>query len=98
VVQNTTFEDIRIEAVDSTLVDVQNNNLPSWRTAAGTTLIKETFFTNVAADVSKSINLHGASSSVTVTGVHFKNFTEQGKVITQSNLSTNSFVSGITFQ
>ena len=98
VVQNTTFEDIRIESVDSTLVDVQNNNLPSWRTAAGTTLIKETFFTNVAADVSKSVNLHGASSSVTVTGVHFKNFTEQGKAITQSNLSTNSFVSGITFQ
>ena len=98
VVQNTTFEDIRIEAVDSSLVDVQNNNLPSWRTAAGTTLIKETFFTNVAADASKSINLHGASSSVTVTGVHFKNFTAQGKVISQSNLTTNSFVSGITIQ
>ena len=98
VVQNTTFEDIRIEAVDSSLVDVQNNNLPTWRTAAGTTLIQETFFTNVSADVSKSINLHGASSSVTVTGVHFKNFTEQGKAISQSNLSTNSYVSGITIQ
>jgi hypothetical protein len=98
VVQNTTFEDIRIEAADSTLVDVQNNNLPSWRTAAGTTLIKETFFTNVSADVRKSINLHGASSSVTVSGIHFKNFTEQGKAISQSDLSTNSYVSGITFQ
>lgn len=97
-VQNTTFEDIRIEAVDSSLVDVQNNNLPSWRTAAGTTLIKETFFTNVASDVKSSINLHGASSTVTVTGVHFKNFTEQGKTISQSDLSSNSYVSGITFQ
>ena len=98
VVQNTTFDDIRIEAVDSSLVDVQNNNLPSWRTAAGMTLIKETFFTNVASDVSKAINLHGASSSVTVTGVHFKNFTENGKLVSQSNLSTNSYVSGITIQ
>jgi polygalacturonase len=98
VVQNTTFEDIRIEAVDSSLVDVQNNNLPTWRTAAGTTLIKETFFTNVAADVRKSINLHGASSSVTVTGIHFKNFTMQGKAVAQTDLTTNSYVSGITFQ
>ena len=72
--------------------------MPSWRTAAGTTLIKETFFTNVASDVTKSINLHGASSSVTVTGVHFKNFTENGKIISQSNLTTNSYVSGITIQ
>jgi len=98
VVQNTTFEDIRIEAVDSSLVDVQNNNLPSWRTAAGTTLIKETFFTNVASDVRKSINLHGASATVTVTGTHFKNFTIQAKAVSQSDLSTNSFVSGTTFQ
>jgi hypothetical protein len=98
VVQNTTFEDIRIEAADSSLVDVQNNNLPSWRTAAGQTVIKETFFTNVSADVRKSINLHGTSSSINVTGVHFNNFTVQGKAIGQSDLSTNAYVSGITFQ
>ncbi|HEY5959994.1 MAG TPA: glycosyl hydrolase family 28 protein, partial [Polyangiaceae bacterium] len=98
VVQNTTFQDVRIEAVDSSLVDVQNNNLPSWRTAAGMTVIKETFFTNVSADVRKSINLHGTSSSVNVIGVHFNNFTLQGKAVGQSDLSTNAFVSGITFQ
>ncbi len=98
VVQNTTFQDIRIEAADASLVDVQNNSLPSWRTAAGKTVIKETFFTNVSADVRKAINLHGASSSVNVTGVHFNNFTVQGNAISQSNLSTNSYVSGITFK
>jgi len=98
VVQNTTFEDIRIEAADSTLVDVQNNNLPSWRTAAGKTLIKETFFTDVTSDVRKSISLQGASSSVTVSGVHFQNFTEQGKAISQSDLTVNSFVSGVDFK
>ncbi|HET7545378.1 MAG TPA: glycosyl hydrolase family 28 protein [Polyangiaceae bacterium] len=98
VVQNTTFEDIRIEAADSTLVDVQNNNLPSWRTAAGKTLIKETFFTNVSSDVRKSISLQGASSSVTVTGVHFKNFTVQGSAISQSDVTQNTFVSGVDFK
>lgn len=98
VVQNTTYQDVRIEAADSSLVDVQNNSLPSWRTAAGQTVIKETFFTNVSADVRKAINLHGMSSSINITGVHFSNFKIQGTAITQSNLSTNSYVSGITFQ
>ena len=98
VVQNTTFQDVRIEAVDSSLVDVQNNSLPSWRTAAGKTVIKDTFFKNVSADVRKAINLHGMSSSVTITGVHFSSFKIQGTAISQSNLSTNSYVSGVTFE
>jgi hypothetical protein len=99
VVQNTKFQQVRIEAADSSLVDVQNNSLPSWRTAAGMTVIKETTFTDVSADVRKAIGLHGKSSSVNVTGVHFENFTVQGKAVSStSDLSTNSYVSGITFK
>jgi hypothetical protein len=97
VVQNTTYQDVRIEATDN-LVTLQNNSLPSWRTAAGQTVIKDTTFTNVSADVRKSIVLHGASASVNVTGVHFDTFTIQGKAVGQSDLSTNSYVSGVTFK
>jgi hypothetical protein len=98
VVQNTTYENIRIENAEASLVDVQNNSLPSWRTAAGQTVIKETFFTNVTAETRKAIGLHGMSSTVNINGVHFSNFKAQGAAITQSNLSTNSYVSGVTIQ
>jgi len=49
------------------------------------------------------INLHGRSSSVNVNGVHFSNFTVQGRAITSqtdadASWSINSYVSNITFQ
>lgn len=103
VVSNTTFQDIRVEAVDSMLINLALDQPPTWRTAADTGIYKDTYFTNVSSDVKKVISLHGESSSANITGVHFKNFTVLGKVIssqTDSNASwdINSFVSGITFQ
>jgi hypothetical protein len=103
VVQNTTFEDIRVEAADSMLLNIALDQPPDWRDAANTTVVKETYFTNVSSDVKKTVNLHGKSSTVNITGVHFKNFTVQGKAITSqtdsdASWSINSYVSGITFE
>jgi hypothetical protein len=103
VVQNTTFEDIRVEAADSMLINIALDQPPDWRTAANTSIVKDTYFTNVSSDVKKTINLHGKSASVNVTGVHFSNFTVQGKAITSqtdsdASWSINSFVSGIDFK
>ena len=103
VVSNTTFEDIRVEAADSMLINLALDQPPTWRTAADTGIYKDTYFTNVSSDVKKVISLHGASSSANITGVHFKSFSILGKTITSqtdSNASwdINSYVSGITFQ
>jgi polygalacturonase len=103
VVSNTTFEDIRVEAADSMLINLALDQPPTWRTAADTGIYKDTYFTNVSSDVKKVISLHGESSSANITGVHFKNLTVLGKVITSqtdSNASwdINSYVSGIAFQ
>lgn len=103
VVSNTTFEDIRVEAADSMLINLALDMPPTWRTAADTGVYKDTYFTNVSSDVNKVISMHGKSSSVDITGVHFKNFTVQGKAITSQTDSDatwdiNSFVSGITFE
>jgi len=102
VVSNATFEDVRVEAAD-TLINLALDSPPTWRTAADTGVYKDTYFTNVSSDVKKVISLHGKSSSVNITGVHFKNLTVQGKAITSqtdSNASwdINSYVSGITFE
>ncbi len=103
VVSNATFEDVRVEAADSMLINLALDSPPTWRTAADTGVYKDTYFTNVSSDVKKVISLHGESSSVNITGVHFKNLTIQGKTITSqtdSNASwdINAYVSGITFQ
>jgi polygalacturonase len=102
VVQNTKFENIRIEAADSSMIDLSLDMPPDWRDAANTSIIKDTYFTNVSSDVKKPITLHGKSSSVNVVGVHFSNLTVQGNAVTtqtdaDASWSINSFVSGITF-
>jgi len=102
-VSNTTFEDIRVEAVDSMLINLASDQPPTWRTAANTSVYKDTYFTNVSSDAKKVISLHGMSSSVNITGVHFKNFTVQGKAITSQTDSDaswdiNAYVSNITFE
>ena len=55
-IDSTVFEDIRVENT-GILISVQNNQVPSWRTAANTSIVKNTFFTNVASDVKRSITL-----------------------------------------
>jgi hypothetical protein len=76
---------------------------PTWRTAADSGSYKDVTFTNVSSDVKKVISFHGKSSTVDISGVHFENFTVQGKAITSQTDSDaswdiNQFVSGITFQ
>jgi hypothetical protein len=102
-VSNTTFEDIRVENADSMFINLASDQPPDWRDAANTSVYKDTYFTNVSADVKKVINLHGASSTVNINGVHFKNLTVQGKAITSqtdsdASWSINSFVTNITFE
>jgi len=103
VVSNTTFQDIRVEAADSMLINLALDQPPTWRTAADTGVYKDTYFTNVSSDVKSVISMHGKSSSANITGVHFKNFTVAGKTITSqtdanASWDINSYVSGITFQ
>jgi hypothetical protein len=103
VVSNTTFSNIRVEAADSMLINLALDVPPTWRTAADTGVYKDVYFTNVSSDVKKVISLHGKSSTVNITGVHFNNFTVQGKAITSqtdadASWDINQFVSGITFQ
>jgi hypothetical protein len=103
VISNTTFEDIRVEAADSMLINLALDQPPDWRDASNTSVYKDTYFTNVSSDVKKTISLHGKSSSVNISGVHFKNLTVQGKAVTSqtdsdASWSINSYVSNITFE
>ena len=71
-------------------------------TPANTSIIKDTYFTNVSSEVKMPINLHGATSTANINGVHFTNLTVQGKAVTSrtdadATWSINSFVSNITF-
>jgi len=102
VVQNTKFENIRIEAADSSIIELASDDPPSWRTAANTSVIKDTYFTNVASEVKKPIELNGRSATVNINGVHFSGVTVQGNPITSRadadvSWTVNSFVSGLTF-
>jgi Glycosyl hydrolases family 28 len=102
-ITGTTFQDIRVEAADSMLIDIEEDQAPTWRTAPNTSIAKDTYFTNVSSDVKQTIQLHGKSSSVNVNGVHFSSFTVQGKAITSqtdtdATWDINQYVSNITFQ
>lgn len=100
-VQDTVFEDIRIEQADSVLIGLVNNVVPEWRNAPNQCIIQGTRFTNISSDVSRSIDLQGKSSSYPIQGVVFENLTIQGKPITSTadaNFRINQFVSGITFK
>jgi hypothetical protein len=102
VISNTTFQNVNVEAVDSTLIDLDEDRPPTFRTAVNLATIKDVFFTNVASDVKQLVNLHGSSATVNINGVHFNNFTVQGRAVTSqtdadATWSINSFVSNITF-
>jgi hypothetical protein len=102
-VQNTRYENIRIEAADTSMIDLSSDMPPTWRTAANTSIIKDTYFINVASDVKQPITLHGKSSTVNINGVHFMNLTVQGKAVTtqtdaDASWNINSYVTGVVFQ
>jgi polygalacturonase len=103
VVEDIRFEDVRIEAADTSIAALELNDPPDWRECANTSVLRDIYFTNVSADVKKIINLHGKSASVNIDGVHFKNFTVGGQAVTSktdndASWDINSFVSNITFE
>jgi uncharacterized membrane protein len=102
-ISGTTYENIRIEAADSQLIDIEEDQAPTWRVAPNTSIAKDTYFTNVSCGVKQSIQLHGLNSTVNVNGVHFSGFTVQGNAVTSktdthASWDINSYVSNITFQ
>jgi hypothetical protein len=101
VVSNTRWENVRVEKTGS-LIDLEEDRPPSWRTVKNTATIRDAYFTNVTSDDKKVINLHGRSSSVNINGVHFSNLTVQGKPVTSrtdpdASWNINAYVSNITF-
>jgi Cellulose binding domain/Glycosyl hydrolases family 28 len=101
VISNTRWENVRVENTDS-MIDLEEDRPPSWRTVKNTSTIRDAYFTNVSSDVKKVVNLHGRSSSVNINGVHFTNFTVQGQPVTSqtdadASWNINSYVSNITF-
>ena len=103
VISNTRFENFRVEAADSNLIDLEEDRAPDWRPAPNTATIRDVYFTDIASDVRQLINIHGKSSTVNIVGVHFRNFTVQGRAVTSqtdadASWNINQFVSGFTFQ
>lgn len=103
IVSDTLFEDIRIEAADSLLIALEETMPPDWREAANESIIRNTTFRNISAEVSKPIDLHGRSNEFGIDGVHFENFTINGNPITSSNdsdaqFSVNQYVTDLTFE
>lgn len=101
-VQNTRFENIRIEAADASIIALNSDDPPFWRTAANRSVIKDTNFSNVSSLVKKPINLRGRSEAVNITGVHFKNFSVEGNPVTSPTdpdaaWNINHFVQNVTF-
>jgi polygalacturonase len=103
VVQNTKFEDVRVEAAD-VFIKLALDEPPDWREVANASIYKDTYFTNVSSDANKTISLHGRSgASGTINGVHFKNLTIQGKAVTSQTDSDAGWdvkngVTNITFE
>ena len=103
VVQNTRFENVRIEAADLSMIALEEADPPDWREAANQSIIKDTYFTNITSDTQNVINLHGRSAMYNITGVHFENVVVRGQPLTSQTdpdaaWSMNSFVSNITFE
>ncbi|MEQ0564475.1 glycosyl hydrolase family 28 protein [Amycolatopsis sp. NEAU-NG30] len=101
VVSNIRWENVRVEQTGS-LIDLQEDNPPSWRPAKNTATIRDAYFTNIASDVKKVVNLHGRNATININGVHFTNFTVQGNPVTSrtdpdASWNINNYVSGITF-
>jgi hypothetical protein len=99
VVQNTIWENIRVEAADTNLIDIDEDMPPTWRTAANLTVTNSSTFQNVTSAVNALVSLHGKSSTVDINGVHFIGLTVAGQSITSQPSSWRTqFVVDLTFQ
>jgi hypothetical protein len=99
VIQNITWQDVRVETVDGRIIDFEEDATATWRNAPNRATVKELFINNVASAVNKEIYIHGKSSTVNFNGIHFDNFTIQGNKVTGRNgWNVNQYVSNITFK
>ncbi|WP_437543708.1 glycosyl hydrolase family 28 protein [Sorangium sp. So ce367] len=99
VIQNITWQDVRVETVDGRIIDFEEDATATWRNAPNRATVKEVFINNVASAVNKEIYIHGKSSTVNFNGIHFDNFTIQGNKVTSRNgWNVNQYVSNITFK
>ena len=85
---------LRVEVADSMLINLALDQPPTWRTAANTSTIRDVYFTNVSSAVKQLINLHGSSSTVNISGVHFSNLTVNGNPVTSQTDSDASWSIG----
>jgi hypothetical protein len=102
VVQNTRYENIRVEAADSLFISLDESMPPDWRDAANQSIIRDTYFYDITSYGPKTINLQAKSTQYGIDGVHFKNVTINGQPVTSQNDSdatwtVNQFVTDITF-
>jgi len=102
VVQNTRYENIRVEAADSLFITLDESNPPTWRTAANQSIIKDTYFYDITSYGPNTINLQAKSLQYGIDGVHFKNLVIGGKAITSQSAAgatwtVNQYVTNITF-
>jgi len=102
VISNTKYQNIRIEAADTSMIALEETDPPTWRTAANQSIINDTYFTNVSSDQQNLINLHARSTMYGINGVHFGNVSVKGQVLTSQTdshamWSINQYVTGITF-
>jgi hypothetical protein len=81
VVSNTKYENIRIEAADTSMSALEETDPPTWRTAANQSIIDDTNFTNVASDSQTLVNLRAKSAQYGSNGVHFSNVSGGGHVL-----------------
>jgi hypothetical protein len=98
VVQNTIWQDVRVEAADSLLIDIQEDMPPTWRTAANMTITKNSTFTNVNSSVNAPISLHGKDATTNVDGVHFTGLTVAGQAISSTSTFSIENAINITIQ
>jgi polygalacturonase len=99
VIQNITWQDVRVETVDGRIIDFEEDATATWRNAPNRATVKEVFINNVASAANKEIYIHGKSSTVNFNGIHFDNFTVQGNKVTSRNgWNVNQYVSNITFK
>jgi polygalacturonase len=102
VVQNTRYENIRVEAADSLFISLDESMPPDWRDAANQSIIRDTYFYDITSYGPRTINLQAKSTQYGIDGVHFKNVVVNGQPVTSQSdadamWSVNQFVTNITF-
>jgi len=98
-ISNITWQDVRVETVDSKIIDFEEDATATWRNAPNMATVKDVYIKNVSSDVNKEIYIHGNSTTINFNGVNFDNFTIQGtKATSKTGWNVNQYVTNITFK